>query len=76
MERIFQASGYEIQYSTSGTFASYKTVQVTSGKTVQKVLKKLTKGKNYYVRIRSIKKVSGKKYVSAWSMVKRLKITK
>lgn len=35
--------------------------------TVKYVVKKLTPGKTYYVRIRAIKTVGGRKYVSDWS---------
>ena len=36
----------------------------------------LTKGKTYYVRVRSYKTVSGTKYYSAWSSKKSVKISK
>ena len=71
------ATGYEIQYSTSSTFASgNKKVTVTEASTVSKVIGSLTKGKTYYVRIRTYKTVSGTKYYSAWSAKKSLKIVK
>ena len=71
------ATGYEIQYSTSKTFASgNKTVTAAGASTVSKVITGLTKEKTYYVRIRSFKTVTSTKYRSAWSTVKSVKIQK
>ena len=72
-----KATGYEIMYSTSSSFASgNKTITVGSASTVSRGIGSLTKGKTYYVKIRTYKTVSGKKYYSAWSVVKNVKITK
>lgn len=66
-----KATGYEIQYSTKSDFSSgNKTVTVTSGSTASKSITGLTKGKTYYVRIRTHKTVSGTKYYSGWSAKK------
>jgi hypothetical protein len=71
------ATGYQIQYSTSKTFSSgNKAVTITKNSTTSKTITGLTKGKNYYVRIRIYKSVSGKKYYSGWSTAKNLKISK
>ena len=37
-------------------------------------IKKLTKGKKYYVRVRTYKTVDGKKIYSGWSTVKNVKV--
>ncbi|MCD7843694.1 MAG: DUF4886 domain-containing protein, partial [Clostridiales bacterium] len=71
-----KATGYQIQYSTSSDFSSYKTVTISSYKTVSKTISSLTKGKKYYVRVRAYKTVSGTKYYSAWSSKKSVKISK
>ncbi|MCD7843692.1 MAG: fibronectin type III domain-containing protein [Clostridiales bacterium] len=71
-----KATGYQIQYSTSSDFSSYKTVTISSYKTVSKTISSLTKGKKYYVRVRAYKTVSGTKYYSAWSSTKSVKISK
>ncbi|MCC8075842.1 MAG: leucine-rich repeat protein, partial [Clostridiales bacterium] len=71
-----KATGYQIQYSTSSSFSSYKTVTVTSASTVSKTISSLTKGKKYYVRVRAYKTVSGTKYYSAWISTKSVKISK
>ena len=39
-------------------------------------IKKLIKGKKYYVRVRTYQKVSGKTYYSAWSGSKNVTIKK
>ena len=71
-----KATGYQVQYSTSSTFTSYKTITITKNTTISKVITSLTKGKTYYVRIRSYKKVNSVNYYSMWSVIKKLKITK
>ena len=72
-----KGTGYQIQYSTSKTFASgNKTVNITKAATVSKVIGSLTKGKTYYVRIRTYKTVGSTKYWSAWSAAKGVKIKK
>ena len=70
-----QTSGYQIQYSTSKNFKkAKKTVTVSKNKTTKTKIKKLKKKKKYFVRIRTFKKVSGKKYYSAWSKAKNIKV--
>lgn len=66
-------SGYEIQYSTSKKFTSAKTKVVKGYKATSKKLSGLKAKKKYYVRIRTYKKVGGKKYVSSWSKLKSIK---
>lgn len=66
-----QATGYQLQYSTSSTFASgNKTSKITSYSTVSKKISSLTAKKKYYVRIRTYKTVSSTTYYSAWSAKK------
>ena len=70
-------SGYAIQYSTDKKFkAGVKTVNVNGAKKSQKVLSKLKKGKKYYIRIATYKKVGKVKYYSSWSSVKSVKVKK
>ncbi|MCC8167783.1 MAG: leucine-rich repeat protein [Clostridiales bacterium] len=72
-----KVTGYEIQYSTSSSFKSgNKSVTVSSASATSKVIGSLTKGKTYYVRIRTYKTVSDKKYYSAWSSKKSVKVSK
>ena len=71
------ASGYEIQYASNKDFREAVTVKVKSSKT-RKTIKKLTSGKNYYVRIRAYKtvKVNGKsrRIYSGWATSKKVKV--
>ncbi len=71
-----KASGYQIQYADNKSFSKAKTVSAEKSSTVSKVIKGLVKGKTYYVRIRTYKKSGSKKYPSAWSSVKYIKISK
>ena len=69
-------TGYQIQYSTSSTFASgNKTITVAGPNNVSKVIDSLTKNNTYYVRIRSYKTLDGKNYYSAWTGQKSVKIS-
>ena len=68
-----QVSGYQIQYGTKKDFSNAKKVTVSGAKTVKKVIKSLKAKKYYYVRIRTYKTVSGKKYYSSWSKYKKVK---
>ncbi len=71
-------TGYQIQYSTSKSFSSSKTksITVTGASKLSRVVTGLTKGKTYYVRVRTYKKVNGTKYYSSWSASKSKKISK
>ena len=70
-------TGYQVQYSTDKSFEEdSKTINISKNKTTSKTITKLTKGKTYYVRIRTCKTVSKKNYYSGWSKVKTVKITK
>ena len=67
-------TGYQVQYSLKKNFSSKKTVTVSKAATTKVVIKKLKSKKTYYVRIRAYKKVKGKKYYSAWSKAKTVKV--
>lgn len=70
-----KVNGYQIQYSTSSKFKRVKKISV-SANTLSKTVKKLSKGKKYYVRVRACKKSGKVEYYSAWSSVKSVKIKK
>ena len=64
-------SGYEIQYALNNKYTKgKKVVKITKPGTVSKKVTKLKAKKKYFVRIRTYKTVSGKKYYSAWSKAK------
>lgn len=67
-------AGYQIQYGLLKSFKKAKTVTITKNATVKTVLKKLTSGKIYYVRIRGYKKIGTVAYTSAWSKAKSVKV--
>ena len=72
---VSDISGYEVQYSTSKKFTKKTTKTVKVKKSSKKTtIKKLKKGKKYYVRIRTYKTVDGKKIYSDWSKVKSVKV--
>ena len=73
-----KATGYELQYSTDKKFKKKKATKsliIKKNKTTSNTLKKLTKGKKYFVRIRAYKNavIDGKtqKLYGAWSSVKK-----
>ena len=69
-----KADGYQVQYSTDKKFKkNVKSVNV-SKKNTKTTVKKLKKGKTYRVRMRSYKKINGKKYYSGWGKVKSVKV--
>lgn len=69
-----QTTGYQVQYCLRKDFKSgAKVVTVAGAKSTGGKLGKLAPKKTYYVRVRTYKKVDGKAYYSAWSMVKSAK---
>lgn len=73
-KKISGVTGYEVQYSTAKNFKkNTKTVTIKKQSTVKTTLKKLTKGKKYYIRVRAYKTVGKAKIVGAWSSVKNIK---
>ena len=63
---------YQIKYRIKGT-SKWKT---TTTKAKTKTIKKLKKGKQYQIKVRAYKSVSGTKYYGAWSKVKTTKKVK
>ena len=74
---ISKGTYIQIQYSTSSTFAKgNKTVTFKRTSNRSKTISSLSKGKTYYVRMRTYYIAGGNKYYSAWSAKKHVKITK
>lgn len=76
-----KADGYQIRYSTRKDFKkAAKNVTVNKASVCKKWLKKLQAGKTYYVKVRTVKKitsaVTGKKksVYGRWSATKRFKV--
>ena len=64
-------SGYQIKCSTDKSFKkSSKTITVNKKSTTSKKVTGLKSKKQYYVKIRTYKKIGDKKYYSSWSSVK------
>ncbi|MCD7884163.1 MAG: fibronectin type III domain-containing protein [Lachnospiraceae bacterium] len=75
-KKTTKVTGYQIQYSTSSTFKSSKTVTVKGATKASKVLSSLKKGKKYYVRIRTYYKSGSTTYYSAWTAKKSATVKK
>ena len=75
-DKASSASGYHIQYSTNSSMTGAKDININNKDTLSKTVTGLSKGKTYYVRIQTFRKVSGKTYWSSWSKAKQIKITK
>ena len=82
----FKKDGYKVQYSTSKKFKNAKTITIQSTKKkLNKKIKKLKRGKTYYIRVRAYRIYDPSEYggtgsketfYSKWSKVKKIKITK
>lgn len=68
-----QVSGYQIQYSRSKSFSSPKLITVKGASLNSKIITKLTRGKYYYVRVRTYHALNGKYYYSSWSSYRSVK---
>ncbi len=73
---VSSATGYEVVYSTSKKFAkkSTKKVTVKKAKAKKTTIKKLSKGKKYFVKVRAYKTVNKKPVYGAYSSVKNVKV--
>lgn len=76
-KRNSKASGYQVVAATNKAFSkNKKTVTVKKNKITKATVKKLKKGKKYYVKVRAYKKMDGKKIYGAYSNVKKVKVKK
>ena len=69
--KVKNASGYELQYSTSSKFT--KTVKVKGNTKFAKTVKKLKAKKKYYVRVRAYKDGKAVTVYTKWSKAKAVK---
>lgn len=72
-KKTAQTTGYQIQYGAKKNLKKGKNVTVRNNKTTSKRIAKLQEKKQYYVKVRTYKKVNGKMYHSAWSKTKSVK---
>ena len=69
-----KVDGYQIRYSTTKRMKkNVKSVRVRDLTQTSRTIRKLEEKKNYYVQIRTWRKVKGKKYYSDWSDTLRAK---
>ena len=71
--KVADVTGYQVTYSTSAKFTKAATKSVNV-KGTSKTISKLTKGKTYYVKVRSYKTVGKTKFYSGYSAVKKVKV--
>ena len=71
-----KAGSCQIQISTDKKFKKNVKSQKVSAKKTTVTFKKLKQGKKYYLRVRVYRTVKKKKYHSAWSSVKSVKVKK
>jgi len=69
-----QATGYQIRLSLKSSFAKSKMITINTKNIHSAVIKKLIKGKKYYIQIRAYKSIGGKKYPGAWSKMKYCRV--
>ena len=66
--------GYQVRYSLKKNMKKAKTKTVKKNAKTKLKVKKLKSNKRYYVQVRTFKKIAGKKYYSAWSQKKTVKV--
>ena len=72
-KKVSGANGYQVAYSLKKSFKKAKTVKVSASK-VKTTIKKLTRNKTYYVKVRAYKNYRGQTYYGSYSKVKKVKI--
>ncbi|MFQ9515747.1 MAG: discoidin domain-containing protein [Eubacterium sp.] len=73
LKKIKGVTGYQVRISTSKKFKKFKTKKFKKAKFT---IKKLKANKKYYVKARTYKKINGKKFYSAWTKIRKVKIKK
>lgn len=64
------AEGYVVEYAKKASFKGKKTIRIKNGKAAKKTIKKLSKGKTVFVRIRAYKTLDGKKIYTQYGKKK------
>ena len=68
-----KVNGYQIFRSLKKKSGFKKITQIKKNSTVKFTNKKLKKGKNYFYKMRTFTKISGKTYYGKWTAVKKIK---
>ena len=71
--KVKSCSGYQVQYAKDKSFKNKIATRETGKKAKKYVGKNFTKGRKYYVRVRSFTVSGDKKIYSQWSKVKKIK---
>lgn len=71
-----KATGYQIRYSLKSSMTGAKVIKMAGSRSIAKNITGLTKGKKYYVSVRSYKTVGKTTYYSAWSTPKSVTVSK
>lgn len=61
------SDGFEIVYAKNMVFLNKKKIKITNPKATSKVIKKIGRKQNCYVKIRAFRVLNDKKYYSKWS---------
>ena len=72
--KVSGANGYEIYMATTKKGKYKKVKTVTKGNAIKYTKSKLKKNKRYYFKVRTYKKVNGKKIYSSYSSIKSIKV--
>ena len=73
-KKVKGVDGYQIQYSLKKNMKKSKSKTVKGSKKTKVTVKKLKKGKKYYVRVRTYKIINGNKVYGKWSAKKTVKV--
>lgn len=73
-KKVSGAAGYEVQYGTNKKFKKAK--KLKNIKKAAATIKRLSKQKTYYVRVRAFKTSDGKKVYGKWSKKVKVKVKK
>lgn len=71
-----RATGYQIRYSLKSNMSGAKVIKMAGSKSAAKNITGLTKGRRYYVSVRSYKTVGKITYYSVWSTPKSVAVNK
>lgn len=69
-----KATGYQLCYATSKSFSNSKTLTISKASSKTKTITGLSRGKKYYVKMRTYKKVGKDSYFSAWTVIKTVRV--
>ncbi len=72
-KKVPGVTGYELQYTSNGTFTKANTKIIPKSK-AEYVIKKQKGAKTYQIRIRAFKSIGGEKAYGAYSGIRKVKV--